>query len=623
RKAPTPIETSIYMPVTNPAQLDDLIAVLRQAELISIDVETTSLDPMRAELVGMSFSIREKEAWFVSVVHFVDVPTDYVPPPSPHLRPHASRELAFILDRLRLIYTDPSLPKTGQNLKYDLMVLSCYNVPVEGVVFDTMLASYLLDASARQHNLDLLAETHLHYRKIPTSALIGSGSKQGSMADVPLKKITEYACEDADIALRLTRLFQPRILEQGLKTLLQDLELPLMRVLIGMERTGVALDVDLLAAMSQEYAVEMERLAGEIYRLAGVEFNLNSTQQLAEVLFKRLGLPSGRRTKFGFSTDIDELERLAPAHELPARLLRHRHLSKLKSTYTDALPALVHPITGRVHTSYSQAVAATGRLSSNDPNLQNIPIRTEEGGRIRKAFIAGEPGWLMVSADYSQIELRIMAHLSGDARLIEAFEKGWDIHRTTAAWMHDVPPELVTSDMRRQAKEVNFGVLYGMGDFGLADRLGISRKRAKEFITQYFTRFARVKEYIEETHQSARDKGYVETILGRRRPLGEINSSNFQVRSNAERIAINTPIQGSAADLIKKAMIDVDRLLREEGFKTRMLMQVHDGLVFEAPPEELEWLKMRVAQVMAEALPLRVPVEVGVGWGQTWLEAHD
>jgi len=486
-----------------------------------------------------------------------------------------------------------------------------------------MIASHLLDPSARQHGLDHLAELHLNYRKIPISSLIGSGAKQRSMAEVPLDRITEYACEDADIALRLTHLFQPMIEEGGYGRLLYEQELPLLPVLLAMEKRGVALDTDLLAEMSAEFQAEMERLEEEVCALAGVRFNLNSTQQLAEVLYDRLGLPPGRKTKFGYSTDISELERLAPVHELPAKLLRYRRFAKLKSTYIDALPQMIHPLTGRVHTSFSQTVAATGRLSSNDPNLQNIPIRTEEGGRIRKAFIAGQPGWMMVSADYSQIELRIMAHLSGDERLIEAFENRMDIHRATAAWMNDIPPELVTPDIRRQAKEVNFGVLYGMGDFGLAQRLGISRKRAREFIDQYFEKFARVKEYIEEIKLRARAVGYVETIMGRKRPLPEINSKNFRVRSNAERIAVNTPIQGSAADLIKLAMIRVHAALREEGFRARMLLQVHVELVFESPSDELERLATRVREIMAGAMELRVPIEVDVAWGENWLEAHN
>lgn len=611
-----------YEPVTNPEQLRAMIDELRQSEIISLDTETTSINPLRAELVGLSFSIAEKQAWYVAVNYFTNVPGEFTQTLKPKLRPGTDRTTAYILRELADILSSRDIRKTGQNLKYDLHVLKCYDIPVNGVAFDTMIASHLLDSSARQHNLDLLAETQLGIHKIPTSRLIGSGSKQKLMSEVPLDIITQYACEDADVALRLTNLFRQRIETEGFSQLLTDLELPLMNVLIDMEATGVALNLDLLAAMSVEYAEEILKLQDEVFDLAKCSFNLNSTQQLADVLYNKIGLPPGRKTKFGFSTDISELERLAPVHDLPVRLLRYRHLSKLKSTYIDALPQLVHPISGRVHTSYSQTVTSTGRLSSNDPNLQNIPIRTEEGGRIRQAFIAGEPGWKIISADYSQIELRIMAHLSGDELLIQAFKDGMDIHRVTAAWMHDMPPELITPEIRRTAKEVNFGVLYGMGEFGLAQRLGISRKRADEFIQQYFRKMARVKEFIDEVKTQARRDGFVSTMLGRRRPLPDINAKNFRVRQNAERVAVNMPIQGSAADLMKIAMIDVYDMLKKDGFQARMLMQVHDELVFEVPPDEVERLTLRIGEVMEKAMELKVPLEVDVSWGDNWLEAH-
>ncbi len=612
-----------YHTVTDPEKLDYLINTIKSADVISMDTETTSIDAMRAELVGLSFSIAEGQAWYVSVNYFEGVPNSYEPPSPPLLRPNLTRESAYILERLKPLLTDENIPKTGQNLKYDMLVLSCHDIEIKGLRFDTMIASHLLDPSARQNNLDHLAEKHLKLRKIPTSQLIGSGSRQKSMADVPLAEIAEYACEDADVTLRLHHYFKPRIDEADLDRLLQEQELPLVPVLVDMERTGVMLNTDLLAEMSGEFQLEIDRLEKEVHELAGEPFNLNSTQQLAEILYNKLGLPHGKRTKFSYSTNITELERLAPLHELPKKLVRYRHLAKLKSTYIDALPTLLHPITQRVHTSYSLTIAATGRLSSTDPNLQNIPIRSEEGGRIRKAFIAGEAGWKIVSADYSQVELRIMAHLSGDERLIDAFKEGWDIHRSTAAWMADIPQELVTSDMRRHAKEVNFGVLYGMGEFGLARRLNISRKRAREFIEQYFANFPRVKEYIDEVHHAARENGYVETIMGRRRLLPEINAKNYQVRQNAQRIAINTPIQGSAADLMKRAMIDVHRTLHDRRFRARMLMQVHDELVFEAPEEEVERLAEMLKEIMGGAMELRVPLEVDVAWGDNWLDAHE
>ena len=615
--------TVSYHSVTNPAELQEMIEKIKNAELLSFDTETTSLDSMQAELVGLSFATHEGSAWYVSCNHFKDVPGDFKPPLTPKLRPEISNEIAYVLEKLKPLLTDENLPKTGQNLKYDMLVLACYDLDLKGVAFDTMIASHLLDSSIRQHNLDALAERHLHIVKIPTTALIGSGSKQISMSDVTLEEITVYACEDADVALQLTNLFNPQIKDKGLDKLLEEQEIKLIPVLLRMEKTGVKLDTGLLSEMSDQFSVEIAELGQTVHDLAGVSFNLNSTQQLAHVLYEKLGLPPGKKTKSGFSTNINELERLAPLNELPAKLLRYRHLTKLKSTYIDALPALIHPLTGRVHTSYSQSIAATGRLSSTNPNLQNIPIRSEDGGRIRRAFIAGEEGWKIISADYSQVELRIMAHLSGDQLLIDAFKQGLDIHRTTAAWMYDMPPGLIDNDMRRHAKEVNFGVLYGMGDFGLAQRLGISRKRAKEFIEQYFSKFSRVKEYIDEVHEKARIDGYVETMMGRRRPLPEIHAKNFQIRQNAHRIAINTPIQGSAADLIKRAMIKLDDEMLLRKFEARMLMQVHDELVFEAPAEEVEALTECLKDVMTHAMELDLPLEVGVAHGENWLDAHE
>jgi len=590
--------------------------------IVAIDTETTSLDAMRAELVGMSFSFEEGEAFYVSAIGFEGVPVDFLTSPNPRLRPQCTRELAYILSKLTPFYTSPTIPKSGQNLKYDLLVLSCYDIEVRGVAFDTLLASFMLDPSARLHGIDQLAEIHLGMRKIPTSSLIGTGAKQITMAEAPVEAVSEYACEDADAALRLTNLFFPRVRQQQMERLLYQLELPLVPVLLMMEKTGVALDTRLLMELSREFAAEAEKLVDEVHEMAGMPFNLNSTQQLADVLYNRLGLPTGRKTKFGFSTDTDELERLAPIHELPAKLLRYRHLTKLKSTYIDALPQLIHPITRRVHTSYSQTIAITGRLSSTDPNLQNIPIRSEEGGRIRKAFIAGEPGWKILSADYSQIELRIMAHLSCDERMLEAFKSGYDIHRATAAWMNGVAVEDVTPEMRSSAKEVNFGVLYGMGDFGLAQRLGISRQRAREFIDSYFGQFSQVKKYIDKIIADCRRDEYVETMMGRRRPIIDINAKNFNLRSNAERVAVNTPIQGSAADLMKLAMLRVAEMLKNEEFKARMLLQVHDELVFEVPVEEIERLSARLKETMASAMDLIVPLEVGIGWGDNWLDAH-
>ncbi len=612
-----------YHSVTNVTELNQLKSKLLGSSLVSFDTETTGLNPMTAELVGLSFSITEKEAWYVSVNHFADVPDTFSPTTPPLLHPDANIETQYILDRLNSFFSNAAITKTGQNLKYDLHVLLSYDIEVKGVAFDTMIASYLLNPTGRQHNLDALAEANLGITKIPTSDLIGSGAKQISMADVDLEEISKYACEDADVALRLTNLFKPNIEESGFNSLMKDIEIPLVTVLLQMEQTGIRIDVDLLAEFSAKFAGEIGELEHDVYEMVGKEFKMKERKERENTLFNELGLPPGKKTKTGFSTNVTELERLAPIHDLPKKLLRYRHLAKLKSTYVDALPKLVHPLTERVHTSYSQVVAITGRLSSNDPNLQNIPIRSDEGGQIRKAFIAGHPGWSIVSADYSQIELRVMAHLAGDEKLIQAFRDGDDIHRMTASWMHDMPPELITADMRRQAKEVNFGVLYGMGAFGLAQRLNITRKRAQEFIAQYFEKFARVKEFITEIIDTTRQNGYVETMAGRRRPLPDISAKNFMSRQNAERIAINTPIQGSAADLMKIAMINVHEALHKENLKSKMLLQVHDELVFESPPEEIESLSELVRKGMSSAMELKVPLEVDISWGANWLEAHE
>lgn len=614
-----------YRLIDTPEALFQLVKHLQEQGAFSLDTETTSIDPMQAELVGISFSTEPGAAYYLTVNHFQGPPSGYSSSLYTPLRPTISPSLCFILETLKPLLEDERYKKYGQNLKYDLLALKCYGIEVKGVEFDTMIASYLLDPTARQHGIDYMAETYLGLRKIPTAQLIGKGAHQLSMAEVPVDQVCEYACEDADVALRLVLYFRQQLKKNQMERLFYELEIPLMMVLLQMEFNGVKLDVDYLSQLSRQFQEEMDDLEREIYELAGLKFNINSTQQLAEVLYQRLKLPKGRRTKLGYSTDNEELERLRQEADspIPGKLLRYRHLAKLKSTYIDALPRMIHPLTGRVHTSYSQTSTATGRIASSDPNLQNIPIRTEEGGWIRRAFVPGEEGWLILSADYSQIELRIMAHLSQDERLIYAFEQGWDIHRATAAWMNEIPPEEVTPEMRRQAKEVNFGVLYGMGEFGLSQRLGIPRARAREFIEQYFTQFKQVKEYIEKLHQQARERGYVETIMGRRRPIPDINSKNFNIRSNAERIAINTPIQGSAADLMKIAMIRVHKMLREEGFRARMLLQVHDELVFEVPQEEVERLSQRLKETMSQAMELSVPLEVGIGYGANWLEAHE
>ena len=614
----TKIDTTHYHTVRDEPQLRALVDKLKQAGHFTFDLETTSQNPMMAEIVGFSFSCKEGEAFYVPV----SAPPEGADPYA-HLtmQPKQGGEID-LREALGPILTDESLAKNAQNAKYDILVLSQYGIRVRGLRFDTMLASYLLNPTGRQHNLDLLALEHLNIKKIPTSELIGKGKKQISMRDVPLNLVARYACEDADVTERLRRLFEPRLKEAGLWELFQEVEIPLITVLVHMEETGVALDRPYLEAMSRDMEQQLRALEETIYEMAGERFNINSTQQLARILFEKLKLPTGRRTKTGYSTDAAVLEKLAKDYELPRKLLEYREISKLKSTYVDALPRLINPRTGRVHTSYNQTVAATGRLSSSDPNLQNIPIRTEIGRQIRRAFIPGKPGWKILDADYSQIELRIMAHLSKDENLIRAFQNGEDVHRATAANVFGVPPEAVTPELRRRAKEINFGIMYGMGVYGLAQRLEITPEEAQTIIQEYFVKYPGVNDFIIRTLNEARQKGYVTTLLNRRRYLPEILSENRRVREFAERTAINTPIQGTAADMIKVAMIRIDRRLQEEKLQSKMIMQVHDELVFEAPEEELETLRALVAYEMANALKLDVPIKVDIGIGNNWLEAH-
>ncbi len=608
-----------YKIVRSAAEFKALISKWRKEKpLLSFDVETTAADPMLAELVGASFSVVEGEAYYVSIAHFDAKPTgkrQFV-----RFGQEAEGALTAYLELAAELLEDASVPKAGQNIKYDALVYLSYGIVVASLSFDTMIAAYLLNPGTRTLSIDDLARDYLKLSKIPTSDLIGSGKNQGSMFDVDLEKIADYACEDADYALRLVHVLEPQLESQ--KKLLDELEMPLSSVLRDMEYTGVRLDTDLLSEMSKELERDLTRLEKECHAVAGEVFNLNSPKQLGAILFEKLRLPVQKKTKTGPSTDVDTLTALAPMHELPAKLVDYRILSKLKGTYVDALPDLVHPFTGRVHTTFSQTIAATGRLSSNNPNLQNIPIRTEVGRRIREAFIAGEPGWKILSADYGQIELRIMAHLSNDETLMQAFRSGGDIHRETAAKIYGIPLSEVNSDMRRAAKTVNFGIIYGQTDFGLSEQLGIPRAEAKEFREQYFRLYPGVKQFMAETISKCRENGYVETLMGRRRQITDINNANRQVREFAERIAINTPVQGSAADMIKVAMIRIAKRLKQEKFAARMLLQVHDELVFEAPESELMQLEMMVREQMSEAMKLLVPIEVDVGYGANWLKAH-
>ena len=598
-----------YELVLDQAALDGWLERLRGADLFAFDTETTSLNYLDARIVGVSFAVSPCEAAYVPLAH------DYPGAPD-----QLNRER--VLEQLRPLLEDPARPKLGQHLKYDLHVLANHGVTLRGIQHDTLLESYVLDSTAR-HDMDSLAERHLKLRTIRFEDVAGKGAKQLTFNQVTLEQAGPYAAEDADVTLRLHRCLWPRLeREPGLKRLYEELEIPLIDVLARMERTGVRVDAAALRQHSGELARRLWELEQQAYDLAGEKFNLGSPKQLQAILFERLRLPAGKKTATGqSSTAEDVLQELALTYPLPRVILEHRTLSKLKSTYTDRLPEQIHPRTGRVHTSYHQAVASTGRLSSSDPNLQNIPIRTPEGRRIRQAFVP-EPGWVMLAADYSQIELRIMAHLSGDEGLLRAFATGADVHRATAAEVFGVAPEEVTAEQRRSAKAINFGLIYGMSAFGLAQQLGIERGAAKDYVDRYFARYPGVKAYMEDTRRRAAERGYVETVFGRRLYLPDIRARNAQLRQAAERAAINAPMQGTAADIIKRAMLAVERWLQESTFPARMLMQVHDELVFEVAQDAVAEAGERIRATMIAAAELRMSLEVDVGVGANWDEAH-
>ncbi len=617
-----------YELITRPAELQKLAEKLKKAEVVSMDTETTDIDALKASLVGISLSVKPHEASYVNIVSDEDDLFSGMPSPKQGLsfaQPGGEAGQGVKAnDAVRIlkpIFESSKIKKVGQNLKYDVLVLSNYGVWTQGIAFDSMVAAYVLNPDG-QHNLDALAKEYLKYKPVAIEELIGKGKNQKNMREVSPEVVTEYSGEDADVALQLMDVLKKKLEKSNLSSLCEKMEFPLIEVLAAMERTGVKIDTEILAQISKELERMIENLGDDIYELAGGEFNINSPKQLGEILFNRLKLAPTKKTKTGFSTDVFVLEELASEHPIAEKILNYRKLTKLKGTYVDALPALIIPRTGRVHTSFNQTVAATGRLSSSDPNLQNIPIRGEMGKEIRKAFVPGEKGWLMVSADYSQIELRVMAHICKDEGLIEAFNKHEDIHRTTASRVFGVAPDKVTSDMRRKAKEVNFGLLYGIGPYGLKIRLGISQSEAKEVIDTYFKRFPRVREYITGTLEFARKHGYVETLLGRRRYLRNINSKNSAVRQAEERQAINMPIQGTAADMIKLAMIGIYREMKKRKMRTQMILQVHDELVFESPKGELKELEELVVDKMKNAVKLSVPVDVEVGTGPNWLDAH-
>ena len=598
-----------YDTIQTRAQFDAWFAKIDAAALTAFDTETTALDPMIARLVGLSFSIEPGKAAYLPVAH---------------RGPDMPEQLSIdeVLARLRPWLESADRKKVGQHLKYDAQVLANYGIELNGIEHDTLLESYVLE-SHRTHDMDSLALRHLGVKTIKYEDVAGKGAKQIGFDEVALEQAAAYAAEDADITLQLHQALYPQVArEAGLERVYRDIEMPVSLVLRKMERTGVLIDDALLQAQSTEIATRLIELEGQAYELAGGEFNLGSPKQIGQIFFEKLQLPVVKKTPSGApSTDEEVLQKLAEDYPLPKLLLEHRGLSKLKSTYTDKLPRMVNPATGRVHTNYAQAVAVTGRLASNDPNLQNIPVRTAEGRRIREAFIAS-PGHRIVSADYSQIELRIMAHISGDASLLRAFAQGEDIHRATAAEVFGVTPLEVNSDQRRIAKVINFGLIYGMSAFGLASNLGITRDAAKLYIDRYFTRYPGVAQYMEDTRTAAKDKGYVETVFGRRLWLPEINGGNGPRRQAAERAAINAPMQGTAADLIKLSMIAVDDWLTRDRLASRMIMQVHDELVLEVPDDELSLVREKLPEMMCGVAKLKVPLVAEVGAGANWEEAH-
>jgi len=603
---PTPGKTKADVPcrvVDTPEAFGAFLAELRKQSRIAVDSETTNVWPRWAEIVGLSFAWNDDEAW-------------YLPIRAPEGEKHL--DLQATLDGLRRTLEDPAVEKVGQNLKYDAIVLRSHGVEMDGLAFDTMVASYLLDAGQRNHNLGELARRYLNQTTTDIRELIGSGKSQRQMDEVPVAQVAAYAGADAVLPLRLRTILAAKLAESDLEKLFREVELPLIDVLVELESNGIRVDVQRLAELSERHAERLERLEAEIYDLAGHRFNIASPKQLQTVLFDEHKLPVVKKMKTGPSTDAAVLEELARAHPLPAKIIEHRQVAKLKGTYVDALPQMVHPKTGRVHASFNQGVAATGRLSSSDPNLQNIPVRTELGREIRSAFVPGEPGWTLLAADYSQIELRVLAHFSGDKRLCEAFERDEDIHARVASQVNGVPLEEVTGEMRRQAKAVNFGVIYGQSAFGLAKQLGIEREAAAQFIDAYFEGYPGIEKFLEKVLAECRRTGYVKTILGRRRAIRGVRAGAGRQRNLAERTAINTVIQGSAADVIKRAMIAIHRRLRRDRASGRMLLQIHDELIFEVPMDRLASLAQLVREEMSGAQPLNVHLKVDLKAGPNW-----
>ena len=593
-----------YQLIDTEDKINDFLRIILTKEIISLDTETTGTDAMSAELVGMSFSYKENQAFYVPV-------------------PQDREEAQKIVDKFKPVFENEKSIKVGQNIKYDMIVLANYGVSIKGQMFDTMIAHYVLQPELH-HGMDYLAEVYLKYDTIKIEELIGAkGKNQRNMRDLSPTDIYKYACEDADVTLKLKNILEKELETNGVKELFEEIEMPLVPVLAYIERNGVRIDTEALKETSRHFTIRMREIEEEIYKLAGMEFNVSSPKQVGEVLFDRLKIvEKAKKTKTGqYVTSEEVLESLKGKHQIVEKILDYRGLKKLLSTYVDALPELINPKTGRIHTSFNQTVTATGRLSSSNPNLQNIPVRDDDGKEIRKAFIPDD-GCEFFSADYSQIELRIMAHLSEDDNMIEAFREEQDIHAATAAKIYKINIDEVTREQRSKAKTANFGIIYGISVFGLAERLNVDRKEAKELIDGYFENYPKVKAYMDESIRSARDKGYIETIFKRKRYLPDINSRNAVVRGYAERNAINAPIQGSAADIIKVAMIRIYKRFMDEGIKSKMILQVHDELNFSVLREEKGKVQQIVISEMEAAYKMKVPLLADCGWGQNWLEAH-
>jgi DNA polymerase-1 len=598
-----------YSIIFTGAQLAELVARIKKARLVSLDTETDSLSPTKARLVGISFSVSPDQAFYLPLRH------DYAGAPKQIPKKRAFQALQGIL-------TDSTIKKIGQNIKYDYIVLRREGIELQGIEYDTMVLSYLLEPNWGQHNLSKLALTYLQTKIIPYEEIVGKGKKQKAMNDVEIKKVAPYACQDADFAFKLSQTLWPKVKEKGLEPLYKNIERPLIRVLADMETWGVKIEPKILLAISRELQESSDTLEQKIYDTCGKKFNINSPAQLAHILFEHLGLPASRRTKKtkGYSTSMAVLQDLSQTYPIAQYALEYRQLAKLKSTYADALPLLIHPNTGRIHTSYNQTVAATGRLTSSDPNLQNIPVRGEWGPRFRQAFIP-EPDHVFLSADYSQIELRVLAHLSEDPGLIETFIKDMDVHQNTAEQVFGESSALFLEEQRRRAKIINFSIIYGATAFSLARELGTSTSEAQKFIDLYYEKYPTVKRFLEKCVEMAQQKGFSETFFGRQRQVPELKHKNKTAQQFGRRIALNTPIQGTAADLIKKAMTDIWEQIQKRGFKTKMILQVHDELVFEVPKQEVEKMESLVREKMEKVYPLKVPLKVHLGWGINWAEA--